>query len=234
MALISELKISKIDQEQNMKTHHLTDEQIQSAIDAACRETHAKHHIDIGTNLVLDMKAMPGTWKNEAHARRDLLKSALERLPESPPPVVDGKTPGQVNHDAVANGDYETYKKWSEISERGKCDIERGASAVLAAFGQPNLDAATRHDGQPADQPLLQPEPEVFVNGAGNPVSPPVPAWQPAVGDVVRLKSGGPVMTVAMISLMPGNDVRCVYITDEAKVCIVPTACLTPAKEAQP
>ena len=58
---------------------------------------------------------------------------------QTQPPVVGGKTPGQVNHDAVANGDYDTYKKWSELSERGKRDVERGASAVLAAFGKPQL-----------------------------------------------------------------------------------------------
>jgi hypothetical protein len=109
-----------------MKTTH-TDEQIQAAIDAACRETHAKHRIDIGTNLVLDTKAMPGTWKNEAHARRDLLKFSLARLPEPTPPVVDGKTPGDIAYDAFINGS----DSW-----------EAAASAVLAAFGQPSLESA--------------------------------------------------------------------------------------------
>jgi hypothetical protein len=453
-----------------MKTHHLTDEQIQAAIDAACEETAKKHTVYLNA---LDITPNFSSWKNEAHARRDLLKFALARLPEPTPPVVDGKTPGDIAYDAFINGS----DSW-----------EAAASAVLAAFGHPSLEAAIARmeavpvaelekaywsemgavctekacnrvrarliaaardgqgeavdwkaklerweeearrycenaafwrdkfekaeaeladaneevgnrqaallaastkidelkaqsdrwynqakaenekylkaveeigslqksslpqlrpiaeagtvpkgclrfnaqlcangkwymgvdhndkdthfadirlpspaaiqDSQPAEaeyhmpkipNPLQTAEVEIpwiewhggecplkddeveeweFKRRDGTVYLPPsapsgyrwahynncdiiayrvlrrkakpepttalAPAWQPAVGDTVRLKSGGPVMTVAMISLMPGNDVRCVYITDEAKVCIVPTACLTPAKEAQP
>jgi len=53
--------------------------------------------------------------------------------------------------------------------------------------------------------------------------------WTPQVGDVVRLKSGGPLMTVTMLAIQPHNDVRCVYIQGSTQVCIVPTACLEPA-----
>jgi uncharacterized protein YodC (DUF2158 family) len=180
-----------------MKHDHLTDEQIQAAIDAACRETHAKHRIDIGTNLVLDTKAMPGTWKNEAHARRDLLKSALERLPEPirttmnftpftgdelatikslmaaqeldatqvlrqalrhyqmaaqgkpepTPPVVDGKTPGQV---AFENFQQRGLTAWSDSSYQK--NYEAAATAVLAAFGG-NLEAAiARMEAVPVEE----------------------------------------------------------------------------------
>jgi hypothetical protein len=137
---------------------------------------------------------------------------AVQGKPEPTPPVsADGKTPGDIAYEAFINGS----DSW-----------EAAASAVLAAFGQPSLEAATRHDGQPADQPLLQPEPEVFVNGAGNPVSPPVPAWQPAVGDVVRLKSGGDALTVTEYD-DEKNQWRCVGLTGGCPCYLcVPADCL--------
>jgi len=113
--------------------HTFDETTMQAAIDAAC-EALGKGDFRPTAGL---LDTVPGCsdWSQETHARLHLLKSALDFLPEPPPPVVGGKTPGQVNHDAVANGDYDTYKKWSELSERGKRDVERGASAVLAAFG---------------------------------------------------------------------------------------------------
>jgi len=107
-----------------MKTHHLTDEQIQAAIDAACEETAKKHTVYLNA---LDITPNFSSWKNEAHARRDLLKFSLARLPEPTPPVVDGKTPGDIAYDAFINGS----DSW-----------EAAASAVLAAFGQPSLESA--------------------------------------------------------------------------------------------
>jgi uncharacterized protein YodC (DUF2158 family) len=102
------------------------------------------------------------------------------------------------------------------------------ARGLLARLPPP----ADSQDSRPADQPLLQPEPEVFVNGAGNPVSPPVPAWQPAVGDTVRLKSGGPVMT---LSTWIGDFVKCQWFDNGTlKAGRFDPECLTPAKEAQP
>ena len=114
--------------------HNYDEPTMQAAIDRACEETKKQYNPSSGT-LMLDPELHYRSWPQEKPARLHLLKSALDFLPEPPPPVVDGKTPGQVNHDAVANGDYDTYKKWSELSERGKRDVERGASAVLAAFG---------------------------------------------------------------------------------------------------
>jgi hypothetical protein len=134
-----------------MKHDHLTDEQIQSAIDAACRETHAKHRSDIGTNLVLDTKAMPGAWESEAHVRRDLLKSALARLPEPTPPVVDGKTPGQACWETWAVIPPVIEHGWNLIQNKEAWD--QAASTVLAAFGQPRLEAAiARMEAVPVEE----------------------------------------------------------------------------------
>jgi hypothetical protein len=279
-----------------MKTNY-TDEQIQAAIDAACEQTQNVHNVWSG---LLYINKHDRCFAEDADTRRDLLKCALARLPEPTPPVVDGKTPGQVNHDAVANGDYETYKKWSEISERGKCDIERGSSAVLAAFGQPSLEAAiarmeavdvwdvykhhpslsseealggvkarliaaARDGSQPADvdpyaelkkahaegkviQVFVKDDewgPDRWSEKQNNDYSLPVeryrikpepspasaPAWQPAVGDTVRLKSGGPVMTIGKVS--DEIDVFC-FRGDDLMKTSIPLVCLTPAKEAQP
>jgi len=114
--------------------HHYTKEQMQTAVDEACNQVANSTHRPMCAELALE-DGEAHNWIGEREARLHLAREMLERLPEPPPPVVDGKTPGEVNHDAVANGDYDTYKKWSELSERGKRDVERGASAVLAAFG---------------------------------------------------------------------------------------------------
>jgi len=130
-----------------MKTHH-TDEQMQVAIDAACIDTFAA-----------GIEEKPERFLH-------LLKSALDRLPEPPPPpVVDGKTPGQVNLEAFAKAD-------------GNNGWNAGASAVLAAFGKK-----------------------------------PAKPWTPAVGDVVKLKSGGPKMTV--MDVEENGDLWCQWFQED-------------------
>jgi uncharacterized protein YodC (DUF2158 family) len=165
-----------------MKTNY-TDEQIQSAIDAACRETHAKHRIDIGTNLVLDTKAMPETWKNEARVRRDLLKFALARLPE-PTPAAGIARSCQFCGSTLL---------WSE---------ERGA----------HCDGCDEYDEWLSEQ------------------TPPV--WQPAVGDTVKLKSGGPVMVAETVRR---DNAFCRWFDmNGVNGLHFQAACLVSAKEAQP
>jgi uncharacterized protein YodC (DUF2158 family) len=51
-------------------------------------------------------------------------------------------------------------------------------------------------------------------------------AWTPAVGDVVRLKSGGPMMTIATFT--PENAAICYWFNEsERDSATFPTACLT-------
>ena len=64
-----------------MKTNY-TDSQLQAAIDEACIEIRREHRGKVGTSLVIDTAAMPSTYKAEASARLDLIKSALAALPE--------------------------------------------------------------------------------------------------------------------------------------------------------
>jgi uncharacterized protein YodC (DUF2158 family) len=62
----------------------------------------------------------------------------------------------------------------------------------------------------------------------------PAPAWQPAVGNVVRLKSGGPVMTITDVDDLHKNIITAWFDGCDAVTMGWPAACLTPAKEAQP
>ena len=61
----------------------------------------------------------------------------------------------------------------------------------------------------------------------------PVQPWTPRPGDVVRLKSGGPEMTVSRVN--EENEVVCEWFSGYlAHVWDFSVACLTPAKEGQP
>lgn len=103
--------------------HQYTDEEIQAAIDAACKEI-AKTHPAMGGSITLMSDHNKST-------RLHLLKSALNKLPEPTPPVVDGKTPGQLLHEKFGN----TTTEYPTLAEWYKTELEEAASAVLAAFG---------------------------------------------------------------------------------------------------
>jgi len=110
----------------NTMKHKYTDEQLQAAIDEA-----------VAQYLLNTVCALPETyrekWAGERSARLDLIKSALDALPEPEPPTVDGKTPGQVCFEAWKAG-----YPWEQANQR---DFHRAASAVLAAFGVASMGA---------------------------------------------------------------------------------------------
>lgn len=119
-----------------MKTNH-TDEQIQAAIDAACEEINST----AGPLATLELSPSSVFWKNETPIRLCLLKTALDLLPEPPPPVVDGKTPGQVAWEAHSQ---DRGISWSWVGDQPtlRQQWEHSASAVLAAFGRAGLAEA--------------------------------------------------------------------------------------------
>lgn len=257
-------------------------------------------------------------WLEHAPARLALARGLLARLPESQPPTADGKTPGQVLHEASRaydekENDAAGWKSWDQID----CQklYEAGASAVLAAFGgaetlrwkesaqsireqinaqqaraekaeaelamseaafsnyrglilstlnevgapthHPDVGASARKPMTPQERikalcglSTLPPEAKAPAVEAAKPAyvghmtdemptkpepspQPSPPPWQPAVGDVVRLKSGGPAMTAS--ELRPdGWACEWFDFNDCRDAGIFPAACLMPAKEAQP
>jgi len=60
----------------------------------------------------------------------------------------------------------------------------------------------------------------------------PTPPWQPAVGEPVRLVSGGPEMTVTHTD--SDNIIVAWFDLSEVNTMNFPAACLVSAKEAQP
>lgn len=105
--------------------HNYDEPTMQAAIDAACQET----KVPTGFQ-VLALRGRDSDWEDQRYARLHLLKSALDLLPEPPPPVVDGKTPGQVCHESMYN-----TPEWKWLLAGDKAACESAASAVLAAFG---------------------------------------------------------------------------------------------------
>lgn len=112
-----------------MKTHH-TNEEIQAAIDAACKATASGALRPSFALLRLIESDTTDDWSKETPARLHLLKSALTRLPEPPPPVVDGKTPEELLQSVY----YST--------PAAEFPFRKAASAVLAAFGGAGLEQA--------------------------------------------------------------------------------------------
>ena len=116
-----------------MNIKELTDETLQAVIDDACNDTHIT-----GSCTNIDIRSTCLAWEREAPARLALARALLSRLPEPTPPVVDGKTPGQVAFEVTAS----EWRTWSITHPSVKVQWEKTASAVLAAFGHSGLDAA--------------------------------------------------------------------------------------------
>jgi uncharacterized protein YodC (DUF2158 family) len=112
------------------------DATLQAAVDAACGKISGEFKQADGALFIASSLTRRG-WTNEAPARLALARALLERLPEPTPPVVDGKTPAQILF-GVFNNDME----WEDASDEYQKECVDAASAVLAAFGQSDLQAA--------------------------------------------------------------------------------------------
>jgi len=249
-----------------MKTNH-TNEQLQAAIDAACKEI-AKTHPAMGGSITLMSDHNEST-------RLHLIKTALDLLPEPPPPVVDGKTPGQVAFEAAGLA---LVSKWESCQNKDRW--HRVATAILAAFGGPDaVDWKAKYDelekayaehaevtqalhakAEKAESKLanfveaaneetrkelierarllrkieeLAAKPQLANAKAHEEFQAELDAvwneepWTPKVGDVVRLKSGGPKMTISAVGRV---EVQVHGFKGESLVhSFLPTATLQPA-----
>jgi len=110
-----------------MKHSHITDNEMQAAVDAAIQIAETPIRLETWSGSVF--------WTAETPARLHLARELIERLPESPPPTADGKTPGQVAFEAWGNQSDEWHKSLCS-------NWQAAASAVLAAFGNQSLEAA--------------------------------------------------------------------------------------------
>jgi hypothetical protein len=104
----------------------------------------------------------------------------------------------------VPDGCVRVYALYNKVAEKWMWLATHSPNTLFADLRLP--DPAASQDGQPA------------------------PVWQPAVGDTVRLKSGGPVMTIGKVS--DEIDVFC-FRGDDLMKTSIPLVCLTPAKEKQ-
>lgn len=234
-----------------MKTHNINDAQLQTAIDEACQEVANGPHRPICAELSLK-DVNTSDWSNESLARRALAKAFLARLPEPTPPVVDGKTPSindlqdiyfanasmgyaELPHDhaealqAVAEAvteaaiaRMEAVDVWSVYKHYPSPFLEDSLGGVRA-----RLIAAARGQGEAVSQPAtFEAHGQTWTRHTpGDPM--PCDAWQPAVGDVVTLKSGGPKMAVCQIQ---GTVCKCQWFKDDvADVECFEIATLQPA-----
>lgn len=126
--------------------HQFTNDQLSAAIVAAYNKANAESRQSWDEEV-------QGTCPLNCASLTRVAEYFLTNLPEPPPPVVDGKTPGQVYQEVLHALDPDRFYAWSEIRPTLKQEIERGASAVLAAFGNKPAEskieapAEVIHDG---------------------------------------------------------------------------------------
>jgi len=232
-----------------MKTTY-TDEQLQAAIDAA-------FPMGARTDgCLLDSDPEDTEWESEAPNRLSIAKAFLEKLEADPfaelkkahaeGRVIQFKGAGErwidlvmgANDPLFAAHPTDSYrikpepdtfdahgKTWTKHTPgvRGICDKTVKVDII---YDDQSTDEAWR--AKIVDWTCKQ---IIGWRYADAPQTNPVPAqdtWTPAVGDVVRLKSGGPKMTVRQYDKEDPADVWCHWFSD-AKSCAesFPTACLT-------
>jgi uncharacterized protein YodC (DUF2158 family) len=257
-----------------MKHDHIPDKELQAAVDKALNDT------DTSSKSLVTKKHYPKTWKLESKARLHLARALLDALPDPTPPVVEGKTPGQVAFEAWSNSPPSCGSQWLDVC--AKTSWEAAASAVLAARAgqeaEPKPETSTfeahgktwtRHtpgdpmpcDGERMVEVLFSDQSKSTASRAGKDwvwedsgptfddnitcwryadeptslVTKPdsSPTWTPAVGDLVQLKSGGPVMVVEYVK-EDESDVVWINSVGDMRRPRVAIATLKPAKEEQP
>jgi len=120
--------------------HKYTDEEIQTAIDTACQEVAEAHPY---TSQLLTLENYRGSnYDREAHARLDLLKSALDKLPEPQPPTASGKTPGEFYNELARSEESNRFMKWSDFTEEDRASENKRLYAVIDAFSGAGLEQA--------------------------------------------------------------------------------------------
>jgi uncharacterized protein YodC (DUF2158 family) len=173
----------------------------------ARQHSQASHFADI--RLPKEEKTEPSTFI--AHG-----KTWISHDPKDPMPC-DGEMEVQV----ITEGDHTLNPL------RGKdWNWENGAIIGWRYADDPTSPIATLAQDQIQATPAMQAAAEsVLTEEAFQP-------WTPAVGDVVRLKSGGPVMTVMQVQ---GDQCRTLWHEcGEVQAFDFFNACLKPAKEEQP
>ena len=234
-----------------MKTTY-TDEEIQSAIDAAF----PKGKREDGFNL--DTTTLRSHWESESPNRLAIAKAFLEKL--EPDPYAELKkahAEGKVIEVFVKDDEYgpdrwskkennswtlppECYriKPESETFEaHGKTWTRHNPGDAMPCGGDAMVEVLTRRELNGAYEYSDQLAERWYWSNsdsggdiigwryADEPPKPETP-WTPAVGDVVQLKSGGPKMT---IHFLDAKNAGCVTFsnTGEFTFATIPQTCLT-------